>query len=117
MPPGRKLLLIIENTSRSPAASVTYPESALTAVIDPVLPCRLLAAGVLRMRLRSVPPVKRSGFPAMGSALYQLVNHGLPRAAISRLVICCGVNRSARDSPEPSTRRTCDASTPIVAAL
>ncbi|MBO0827411.1 MAG: hypothetical protein J2P24_06480 [Streptosporangiales bacterium] len=72
----------------------------------------LSAAGVPRIRLRRVPPVIRSGLPAIGSASYHVWNHGLSWTASSRLVICCGEIRSARESPDPSTIRSCDVSSP-----
>ena len=55
-------MLNIENTNFRPSLSVTYPDNAVTPVSDPVFPCRLFAAGVFCIRLRNVPPTKRSGF-------------------------------------------------------
>src|SRR5262245_38438904 len=105
-----------ENTSLRPSADVTYPDRALTPVRLPVLPWTLLAAGVLRIRLRSVPPVNRSALPAIGSALYHVSNQGSERTEIIRLVSWSGGIRSKRDRPEPSDWRNVDALMPCAVA-
>src|SRR5918993_143135 len=90
-------------TSCTPALLVTYPDSALTEVSEPVLARTLFAAAVFTIRVRSVPPAIRSGLPAIGNAPYQVANHGRLRTDRSSAVICVGVTRSCRDSPAPST--------------
>src|SRR5262245_42879292 len=99
---------MIEKISCSPSASVTYPDRELTEVSEPVLACTLFAAGVPSIRDRSVPPTRRSGLPAIGSAWYQVSNHGLERTLLSSAARFCGATRSARDSPEPSVMRSPD---------
>src|SRR3712207_998603 len=70
----------------------------------PVFACTLPAAAVPTIRLRSEPPTSRSLLPAMGSASYQVGNHGLLRTAPSRVANWSGDIWSILDRPEPSRR-------------
>jgi hypothetical protein len=59
--PSGKLFTIMENTSFSPDALVTYPERLAAELREPVLARTLFSAGVPFIRFRKVPSTPATG--------------------------------------------------------
>src|SRR5438105_6283143 len=105
--PLGKLLTMIENTSLSPAAVVTYPERLAAELNDPVLARTLFSATVPRKRVRKVPST-----PPIGRASSKALAYLCLLMYVRSCTVASAVTISFRERPEPSVRTSASGLTP-----